>query len=106
MTRALAAVTAALPVLLPRLAAACPACVSSPYGDRTYNVAYLGLLLVPFVLALVIGGILAWSAGYRLDVARLRGALSLGRPFHRFAAPPAPPAPGASGSHHHPKETT
>jgi len=98
MTRAPAAVTAALLLLRPRLAAACAACVSSPYGDRTYNVAYIGLILVPFVLALVIGGILAWSAGYRLDVARLRRALSL-RTL-------APPAPGASGSHHHSKETT
>jgi hypothetical protein len=106
MTRALAAVTAALLVLHPRLATACPACVSSPYGDRTYNVAYIGLLLVPFLLALVIGGILAWSAGYRLDVGRLGRALSRRRPPGRLASPPAPPAPGALPSHHHLKETT
>jgi hypothetical protein len=69
----------ALVMLVPRLAAACAACVSSPYGDRTYNVAYIGLLLMPFLVAVVIGGILAWNAGY-LDVARLRRALSLRKP--------------------------
>jgi hypothetical protein len=61
----------ALGALLPRAAAACPTCISSAYGDRTYNWAYIGLLLMPFLVAVVIAGILAWSAGY-LDRARLR----------------------------------
>jgi hypothetical protein len=52
--------------LAPRIAAACAACVSSPYGDRTFNWAYGGLLIAPFLLAVVVGGVLSWSAGYRL----------------------------------------
>jgi hypothetical protein len=67
----LALLTAAL-VLVPGLALACPACLSSPYGDRTYNMAYIGLLLMPFAVGLVIGGVLAWSAGYRPKLPRLR----------------------------------
>jgi len=52
--------------LAPSIAAACAACVSSAYGDRTFNWAYGGLLLAPFLLALVVGGVLSWNAGYRL----------------------------------------
>jgi hypothetical protein len=52
--------------LAPEIAAACAACVSSAYGDRTYNWAYGGLLIAPFLLALVVGAVLAWNAGYRL----------------------------------------
>jgi hypothetical protein len=53
---------AALAVLLwPRAAAACATCLSTPYGDRTYNWAFLGLLLMPFVVASAIGGVLAWA---------------------------------------------
>ena len=75
MRRTLAAVLAALGMLLPRLAEACATCISSPYGDRTYNWAYIGLLLMPFAVAVVIGGVFAWSAGY-LDPAALRRAVS------------------------------
>jgi hypothetical protein len=74
MRRLLAAM--ALVTLTPGLAVACAACLSSPYGDRTYNWAYIGLLAMPFAVALVIGGIFAWSAGY-LDRARLRRVFSL-----------------------------
>jgi hypothetical protein len=52
--------------LTPAVAAACAACVSSAYGDRTFNWAYGGLLLTPFVVAVVVGGVLSWNAGYRL----------------------------------------
>ena len=52
--------------LAPRIAAACAACVSSAYGDRTFNWAYGGLLIAPFLVALVVGGVLSWNAGYRL----------------------------------------
>lgn len=50
-----------LPALLawPGLAWACPTCLASPYGDRTFNWAYLGLLLTPLVVAVVVGGVLA-----------------------------------------------
>jgi hypothetical protein len=74
MTRAVAAVIAMVVTLVPRLAAACPACLSSAYGDRTFNWAYVGLLLMPFAVGLVIAGVLAWNAGYRLDLGRLRRA--------------------------------
>ena len=52
---------------LPRLAAACPTCISTGFGDRTYTWAYLGLLLMPFVLAVAIAATLAWYAGWRLQ---------------------------------------
>jgi hypothetical protein len=52
--------------LTPELAAACATCVSSSHGDRTYNWAYGGLLIAPILVALVVGAVLAWSAGYRL----------------------------------------
>ena len=61
-----AAVVVALGVLLvPGVALACPTCVSSAFGDRTYNWAYLGLLVMPFLLTAVVGAIVAWSAGVR-----------------------------------------
>lgn len=46
--------------LFPAVASACPACLSSAYGDRTYNWAFLGLLLMPFLIFAVIGSVLAW----------------------------------------------
>lgn len=42
---------------LPGLALACATCISSPYGDRSYNLAYIGLILTPFAVALAIGGV-------------------------------------------------
>jgi quinol-cytochrome oxidoreductase complex cytochrome b subunit len=45
-------------VLLPQVAAACPSCLATPYGDRTFNWAFLGLILMPFVVAAAIGGVL------------------------------------------------
>ncbi len=42
----------------------CATCISSAWGDRTFNWAYLGLLVLPFVVTAVIAGVLAWSAGY------------------------------------------
>lgn len=43
----------------------CATCISSAWGDRTFNWAYLGLLVLPFVVAAAVAGVLAWSAGYR-----------------------------------------
>jgi hypothetical protein len=57
MTRAIL-VPALILVLLPEVAAACAACLAAAYGDRTYNWAFLGLLLMPFLVAAVIGGLL------------------------------------------------
>jgi hypothetical protein len=47
--------------MAPAAALACPACLSSAYGDRTFNWAFLGLLIMPFVLAAAIGGLLAYA---------------------------------------------
>ena len=49
----------------PRTAVACATCISSGFGDRTYTLAYLGLLLMPFVIAVAIVATLAWYAGWR-----------------------------------------
>ena len=45
---------------------ACAACVSSAYGDRTFNWAYTALMVVPFVVLVVISAVFVWNAGYRL----------------------------------------
>jgi peptidoglycan/LPS O-acetylase OafA/YrhL len=47
---------AVLVLALADAALACPGCLSSAYGDRTFNWAFLGLLLMPFAVA---GGIAA-----------------------------------------------
>jgi hypothetical protein len=51
--------------LVPGVAAACPTCVSSAFGDRTYNWPYLALILMPFVVAGVIGAVLYRHRGER-----------------------------------------
>jgi hypothetical protein len=48
-----------LVLLAPGTAWACATCVSSAYGDRTFNWAFLGLLLMPFVIAFVVAAVLA-----------------------------------------------
>ena len=49
-----------LPMLLvPGTAWACATCVASAYGDRTFNWAFLGLILMPFVVGLGIAGVFA-----------------------------------------------
>lgn len=77
--------------LAPQIAVACAACVSSAYGDRTFNWAYGGLLIAPFLVAVVVGGVLSWNAGYRLR-------------WRRSTPPPRPSAsPGPIPAH---EETT
>ncbi len=57
-----AAVLAALGCMLgPVPAAACATCLEAAYGDRGFNLALLGLMLMPFAVAAVIGGVIAWS---------------------------------------------
>ena len=46
-------------VLAPRAAWACATCVASAYGDRTFNWAFLGLILMPFAVGLGIAGVFA-----------------------------------------------
>jgi hypothetical protein len=62
---ALAAWLGAAVLGAPLAASACATCVSSGFGDRSYTFAYLGLLLMPFVVAVAIVVTLAWYAGWR-----------------------------------------
>jgi len=64
--------------LLPRTAAACATCVSSAFGDQTYNWPYFGLIVMPFVVTGVVGAVLY----------RHRGAL---RSTETHATPDASP---------------
>ena len=55
-------------LVLPGVAAACASCIASPYGDRTYNLAYLGLIVMPFVVVAAIGAVITrcwWTARHR-----------------------------------------
>ena len=67
---------------VPALAEACASCISSAYGDRTYNWPYLVLIVVPFVVTAVIGGILVRVTG--VGVSDLRQWLT--RVFHPAAS--------------------
>jgi hypothetical protein len=53
--------------LLPALAEGCASCISSPFGDRTYNWPYLVLILLPFALLAVIGGVMMRVTGASLS---------------------------------------
>jgi hypothetical protein len=76
--RALAALVIAL---APAVAEACATCIGSPFGDRTYNWPYLGLILLPFAVAVVIGGVLARASGVTVSTLRRR----VSRRFHPAA---------------------
>ena len=54
----------------PVAAEACASCISSPFGDRTYNWPYLVLILVPFAVAAVIGGVMMRVTGARFSELR------------------------------------
>lgn len=45
------ALLAAVTVLVPTPAAACAVCVTSAYGDRSFNWAFAVLMLLPFAVA-------------------------------------------------------
>jgi len=60
--------------LAPAVALACPGCLSSAYGDRTFNWAFLGLLIMPFLVAAVIGGVFAYVHFRSRSRRRLTGA--------------------------------
>jgi hypothetical protein len=75
------AVAALATVLVPAVAEACATCVASPFGDRTYNWPYLGLILLPFAVAAVVGGVLVRVSGVRLSALIRRGV----RRFHPAA---------------------
>ena len=50
-------------LLIPAVADACATCIVSAYGDRTYNWPYMFLILLPFAVAAVIGGVLVHVNG-------------------------------------------
>jgi hypothetical protein len=54
-------------LLVPRAAWACATCVASAYGDRTFNWAFLGLIVMPFVVGLGIAAVfvLRYYAAHR-----------------------------------------
>ena len=62
MMRAFLSVPGALVALLTARgpAWACASCLASAYGDRTFNWAMLGLILMPFAVGAVIAGVL-WA---------------------------------------------
>ena len=64
-TMGFGSVLALVLTLVPGLAAACPTCVSSAFGDRTYNWPYLALILMPFIIAGAIGAVLYRHRGER-----------------------------------------
>jgi hypothetical protein len=49
-------------LLTPGVALACATCISSPFGNQSYNWPYLGLILLPFGLIVMIAGILGYHA--------------------------------------------
>jgi len=90
-TRARRALAGALLILgVPRNAAACAVCIGSAFGDRSYTWPYLGLILMPFVVASAILGVLAWHLGWRPRhlAARVAAALHTER-----RAAPGDPSP-------------
>lgn len=66
------ALTAVVTLGLPAVAEACATCIASPFGDRTYNWPYLVLILLPFAVAAVIGGVLARASGVSVSSLRRR----------------------------------
>ena len=49
-----------LVVLAPSTASACAMCLTSAYGDRSFNWAFVGFMLTPFVVLGALVGALAW----------------------------------------------
>jgi hypothetical protein len=89
--RAAAAAVLVSGALGPAPALACTWCVSSAFGDRSFNWPYLGLILAPFVVAGVIAAVLANAAGFSPRAllrplvrrpAAMGGAGSPGEPHH------------------------
>ena len=74
---------------LPDRAAACAVCLGNAFGDRSYTWPYLGLILMPFIVAAGILGALAWQFGWRPRDAVARVAAAL----HTEGATPTPAEP-------------
>jgi hypothetical protein len=99
MTARRALVIALLVLGLPGRAAACAVCIGSAFGDRGYTWPYIGLILMPFIVAAGIVGALAWQFGWRprhlvaraSAVLHSEGATPPRTPRHRAA--PGDPSP-------------
>ena len=98
--RARHALAAAFATLaLPERAAACAVCLGAAFGDRSYTWPYLGLILMPFIVAGAILGAVAWQFGWRpRDIAARISALVLriagaADPRSPQGAAPADPSP-------------
>ena len=80
----------------PRAAWACATCVASAYGDRTFNWAFFGLILMPFAVGFGIAGVFA--ARYYAPPGRFRALPGRFRALPgRFRA-----LPGRFRAHFHP----
>ena len=89
MSRAWLAVLAVLAA--PGVASACTWCVSSAFGDRSFNWPYLGLIVAPFLVGVAVAGVFVHhTVGFR-ELGRL---LRHGGPSKGPPSPPALRAPG------------
>ena len=89
--RLLTAILGATGVSAPRVAAACATCIASGFGDQSYSWPYIGLIVMPFLVAAGIVATLAWAAGWRPEHARERlWSWSARRRSRPAAAPPSP----------------
>ena len=70
-------------------ALACAVCIGSAFGDRSYSWPYIGLILMPFVVAAAVIGVLAWHFGWRPRHLVTRVTAALGRT--EGATPPRTP---------------
>ena len=61
MTHAAFAIAIAMLLGAPEGAPACATCIANAYGDRSYNVAYIGLILTPFAVAVTVGAVITRS---------------------------------------------
>jgi hypothetical protein len=68
--RRLSGVVAGALGLWPAPVLACATCAASAYGDRTFNWAYLSLLVSPFLVAGIIGGIIVHAYRRRHEPGR------------------------------------
>lgn len=53
--------------LLPGPAQACAVCLDSAFGNRSFNWAFVGLMLAPFAVAAALAGVLACCLPRRRD---------------------------------------
>jgi hypothetical protein len=87
MTRAAVMMLVAAAASRPHTVAACATCISSGFGDRAYTWPYIGLILMPFVVAVAIVATLGWYAGWRLSNITARISTWSAARWHRRQPP-------------------